>query len=782
MLEIKTLGGFSIGIDGHEIKTLNSHKAQALLIYLLVEGRVQQRSVLATLFWPENTQEEACRSLRVALSKLRKHVGDYIDITRDSVSVIDLNKIQFDFDDFQRKLVNGKIDAALEIYKGEFLEGFSIKGSELFEDWMRNTADLINSQMLEILQGALQDAIVNEDYFNAERYAREILEQDPLNENAHQQSILLFAITGNRAAALSQYQLYRDILQNELNLEPSEETREIYEKILQGDILEKGTLLRKIKLPTPTTSFIGREQEIQQLSALIRKPTCRLITIIGQGGIGKTRLSIEAARKCARYFFDGVFFVPVEACPSIDHLILAMAKSLELTIDVVINAAGAKTQVLEYLYKRSCLLILDSFEHLVNSVEFLVELLNNAPKVKLIVNSRQSLELKSEWIFHLEGLAYQSPGEIFFDDRPDAVKLFIARAQQSDSRTLNFDDQQQLAVKQICEFVEGMPLGIEMAAAWNDLLQPSKIAQEIQKSLDFLTTNKKDVPEKHQSLRVIFDHTWQGLGDKDKLIYCKMAVFKGEFDLQAAQYILETDLTQLSRLLDRSLLMRNQSGYFSLHALAHQYASEKLMQQKELFQETYVRFYHYYVELMIQQQEALLGADMMRARDEIKPFLINIQAALLLACKEMQKKEFMKVLTASLAFYTVYGWHEGLLSLQQLERTRRKFLIEKNTLNVEMDEILLTLRSFQAFWLVNLGNIEEAQKISSECLPMLNMPEMEEPLSICLHNLGVVASFRGELDESMRLLEEAVLLGRKMGCIFWPTYLFWLGHAYFLKG
>jgi len=507
-----------------------------------------------------------------------------------------------------------------------------------------------------------------------------------------------------------------------------------------------------------------------------------LITIIGQGGIGKTRLSIEAARNCAIYFSDGVFFIPVESYPSIDHLILAIAKSLELTIDVVINAAGAKTQVLEYLHKRSCLLILDSFEHLVTSAEFLVELLNYAPKVKLIVNSRQSLELKSEWIFHLEGLTYQSPSGIFFVDQPDAVKLFITRAQQSNSRTLNFDDQQQSAIAQICNFVDGMPLAIEMAAAWSAVIQPSEIAEKIQKSFDFLSTNFMDIPEKHHSLRIIFDHTWQGLRDKDKLIYSKMAVFQGEFDLNAAQSILETDNSQLSRLIDRSLLKVNPSGHFSMHALAYQFASEKLLQQIELFHETNERFYHYYVELMIQQKGALLGVDMIHARDKIKPFLINIQAALLLACNKLQKNEFMKVLTASLAFYTVYGWHEGVLAFQQLERTRRKFLIEKNNQNVETDEILLTLRLFQAFWLVNLGNIEEAQKISCECLPMVNKPEMREPLSICLHNLGVVASFRGELDDSMRMLEEAVLLGRETGCFYWPTYLFWLGHAYFLKG
>jgi len=782
MLEIKTLGGFSIGVDGHEIKTLNSHKAQALLVYLLIEGRVQQRSVLAAIFWPESPQEEACRSLRVELSKLRKHIGDYVDITRDTVSIVEFSKIQLDFAELQRKLAYAKVDEALDIYKGEFLEGFSIKDSVQFEDWVRNKAALINNQLLEALQGALQDAIVNDDYFNADRYAREILQLDPINEEAHQQTILLYAITGNRPAALSHYQFYADILQNELNLKPSDETRKIYEKIMQGDTVEKGALIRKIRLPAPQTSFIGREQEIQELIRLIRKPDCRLITIIGQGGIGKTRLSIEAARKCARYFSDGVFFVPVETCPSIDHLILAIAKSLELTIDVVINAVGTKSQVFEFLFNRSCLLVLDSFEHLVSIAEFLVELLKFAPKVKLIVNSRESLSLKSEWIFHLEGLAYYSSGGIFFDGQPDAVKLFIARAQQSNSRAINFDDQQKSAVYQICEFVDGMPLGIEMAAAWSDLLQPSEIVQEIQKSLDFLTTNKQDIPEKHHSLRIIFDHTWQGLSEKDKLIFSKMAVFHGEFDLQAAQNILESDLSQLSRLIDRSLLKRNPSGHFFMHALAHQFASEKLTRQRNLFQETIDRFCHYYVELMSQQQEALLGAGMMRARDKIKPFLINFEAALLLACNKLQKIEFMKVLTASLAFFTVYGWHEGVLFLQQLESTRRKFLCESNKQNIEIDEILLNLRLFQAFWLVNLGNIEEAQRISNECLPILHNPEMRKPLSICLHNLGVVASFRGEVDESMRLLEEAVLLGRETDCIFWPTYLFWLGHAYFLKG
>lgn len=782
MLEIKTLGGLSIRLDGHEIKALKSNKAKALLIYLLVEGSLQQRSILSALFWPENTQQEASRSLRVVLSSLRKHLGDYFDITRDAVSINNSARVHLDLTELNRKFSINHIDNALEIYNGEFLEGFSVVDSAAFEDWIRSTSAQIHNQLFECLQDALQEAMLNEEFLNAERYAGQLLKLDPLDEVAHQQMMLLLALTNRKSAALSHYQLCCDILQKELQLEPSEQTRRIYEKIAQGGSLQEVKHQKKIRLPAPQTSFIGREQEIQQLTELLKKPTCRLISIVGQGGIGKTRLSIETAQNCKKYFSDGVFFVPVENCPSLEHLILAIAKSIELTIDVVINASSTKMQLLEYLHKRSCLLILDGFEHLVSHAEFLVELLDHSPKTKLLVNSRQSLEIKSEWIFHLEGLPYNYSEVDPLNYRSDAPKLFLARAQQTNSTIINFEDEQQAAVLQICKIVDGMPLGIELAAAWCDLLQPSEIAREIQINLDFLTANKKDIPQKHQSLRVIFDHTWQAMTDSDKNLFSRLAVFQGEFDLQAAQAILDADLPQLNRLIDRSLLKHDQAGGFFMHALAHQFAAEKLMQHKQLFQETSDRFCNHYVDLLLRNKEALLGANMMQVRDEIKPFLVNIQTAILLVCSKMPKDDFYQLLSAALAFYTVHSWHEGVLFLRQIEDTRRKWLTENNAQNIEMDNLLLTLKLFQAFWLINLGNIEEGGRISAECLPNIQTQEMTEQLSVCLHNLGVAASFRGEYDKAMSFLEEAVLLGKQVGRFFWPTYLFWLGHVYFLKG
>jgi len=246
MLEIKTLGGLSIRHDGHEIKTLKSHKAEALLIYLLVEQRVQQRSALSAMLWPENTQEAASRSLRVVLSRLRSHLGDSIKISRQSVEVAEPAKIRLDIHLLENKLANKQIDAALEICKGAFLEGFTVHDSAPFEDWMRNRAESIHNQIVTALEDALLEVMENCDYENGERYAKEILKRDPLNEVAHKQYMLIYAMTGRRSEALSHFQLYCEKYQKELQLEPSEESKSIYAEIIRGGYLDNGSLLKKL--------------------------------------------------------------------------------------------------------------------------------------------------------------------------------------------------------------------------------------------------------------------------------------------------------------------------------------------------------------------------------------------------------------------------------------------------------------------------------------------------------------------------------------------------------
>jgi DNA-binding SARP family transcriptional activator len=271
MLEIITLGGLSLRMNGQAIEDMGSHKAEAILVYLVVEGREQNRNVLATLFWPESPQNQASTSLRVALSILRKHLGDYLDIYRDTVGFTADAKVYLDLSDLEAKLANEQMEQALDLYQGGFLQGFHIRDSSEFEDWLRLEQERLRRSVLNALHESIFEAIEAGDYAKGHIFVRRLLELDPLDELAHQQCMLLLSLDGQRTAVLTQYEKCCVILQEELGVEPSQETQELHEMILRGESpASLGPVLPTHNLPTPPTSFIGRKRELAQIGELIR--------------------------------------------------------------------------------------------------------------------------------------------------------------------------------------------------------------------------------------------------------------------------------------------------------------------------------------------------------------------------------------------------------------------------------------------------------------------------------------------------------------------------------
>lgn len=782
MLEIKTLGDFSLRMNGQAIVDIGSRKAEALLVYLAVEEKQQNRSVLATLFWPESNEEHASTSLRVELSILRNNLGNYLEISRQAVRIKANADIYLDVAELEGKLASGQIDAALGIYQGDFLQGFHIRGSASFEDWLRWEQERLRRSLVSALHEAISGAIEARDYLKCHTYVQRLLELDPLDERAYQGSMLLLALEGKRSAALAQFEQCRELLQAELEVEPSTETRELYEKIVQEKTpISLGQAVPKHNLPAPQTSFIGRELELVQIGDLIKDPACRLLTLVGPGGIGKTRLALQAASNNLRYFPDGTYFVPVESSYSTDYLVPAMTSALNLEIDIFVAQMEPKTQLFDYLKNRSVLLLMDGFEQLIEGAELLSELLERAPRVKVLVTSRQRLGLKGEWTFLVRGLPVPQLLEETPIEDSDAVKLFTQRARQvkGDFRFTKEDGDH---VIRICNLVEGMPLGIELAATWVAILSPMEIAIEMEKSLDFLATGTRDISEKHRSLRAVFDNSWSTLLEDQRDTLSKLSVFRDKFDRRAAHEVANANLHQLSAFLDKCLLRREADGYFTMHALLRQFAAEKLSQKPQMQQEVLHRHCEYYVGLLTEREADFLGSRMLQARDEIRQELENVRAATDWAIKHWETKPIQKLLVSSLSFFIVHGWHEGILAFKDITRQREEHLHLSGISNLSKDPIILSARIHQAFLLSNLGQIDESEAISRECLGGLADQGMKAELSECLHNLGVNASFRGEYEDAQEYLEEAILQGRECDHIVWPTYLLWLGHTYFLLG
>jgi predicted ATPase len=239
---------------------------------------------------------------------------------------------------------------------------------------------------------------------------------------------------------------------------------------------------------------------------------------------------------------------------------------------------------------------------LVDGAELLSKILEHAPKVKIIATSRQRLSLKSEWTFLLEGLPFPKEHEDISLDVTDALMLFAERARQVTAEFKLTKDNYQPSAS-ICQLVEGMPLGIELAAAWTSMLSPYEIIREMEKNLDFLNNNIRDIPEKHRRPRAVFESSLKLLKEEQRESFYKLSIFRGGFDRQAALQVAGVSLQQLSILVDKSLIKRNTNGYFTFHSLLQQYAFEKLSQLKEVHAKVIENFCHYYLNMLTEVLE-----------------------------------------------------------------------------------------------------------------------------------------------------------------------------------
>jgi predicted ATPase/DNA-binding SARP family transcriptional activator len=782
MLEVRTLGGLSLRVNGRALKDMGSHKAEALLVYLAVKGGERSRSELLTLFWPESAEERASTSLRVALSILRRRLTAYLEVSRDAVGIKPGAKIALDVSELERDLESGRIEQALQVYQGDFLQGFHVRESSEFEDWLESEQERLRELVAGALHRWISRAIESGDCAKGRSLVNRLLELDSLDERAHYQSVLLHALAGERTAALAQYDKCREILHTELGVEPSEELEQLHERILKG--AEPASMMPtkpENNLPAVQTSFIGREKELAKIGALIRDHACRLLTLVGPGGSGKTRLALQAAAEALRSFPDGSYFVPLEAGNSADYLVSAILRVLPFNIDSFINPEVPRIQLLNYLRKRSMLLVLDGCEQLSGKVGDLSAILENAPDVKVLATSRQRLGLQCERAFPVEGLGLPQASEDVPADGVEAVKLFRERTEQAGA-DFQLTEADYEPVVRICRMVDGMPLGIELAAAWTSVLSLPEIAEEAGKSLDFLTTSMGDMPERHRSIRAVFDSSWSLLTDELREMFARLSIFPGGFDRQAAQEVAGANLEQLSALLNRSLLRRTEAGHFTMHSLLRQYAAEKLSELGELEKDIQYRFCRYYVDMVTQREADLRGPMILQARDQIRLEMDNVRAAINWASVDWPEPAARKLLLSLMWFYAVQGWHEGADAFQEIARLRREALLARNVPDPANDSVVLSARIHQAFYLCNLGQIDESEAISRECLEGLRQPGLEIELSECLQNLGVNASYRGEYEGAKDLLEKAVLLGREFDQSVWPTYLLWLGYLYFLLG
>ncbi len=601
-LRLSLLGSPQIFVDGEE-KILRERKAIALLTFLTVEGTAQSRDTLATLFWPEHDQQRARANLRYLLWSLRKSVGEaWLRTEGDQIVLTDEGQLRVDVEAFRRHLAEWRahshpadaycaacveaLEAATELYRGDFLQGFSLDDSPQFDDWQFFQAEELRRELAAGLEALVEQQIIGQMYNDAIGHARRWLALNPLHEPASRALMKLYAWSGQYEAAIRQYHRCALALQEEIGVEPDAETKELYAEIRnrrfalpaqqthetsQPIVPESKTASN---LPPLSAPFVGRQTELTQIAARLDDPSTPLLTIVGPGGMGKSTLAVQAGRAAAVHFPDGVWFVPLAGMESPEQMPSAILAGLAVPSG---GATPPRQQLLSHLRRQQSLLILDNFEDVLPAAEFVAELLAACSQVKVLVTSRERLNLRAERLLPLGHLAYPTDAKVDSAEgsKYSALRLFEISAQRTQP-DFALDATNLPSVVRICQLVDGMPLALEMAAAWTRALPVAEIPAEIEKSLAFLSTGARDVAERHRSIHAVFDHSWQLLTRRERSVLRQLAVFRNGFSREGAEAVADASLLDLSALLDKSWLGLGEDGRYRMHGLAHQYALEKL--------------------------------------------------------------------------------------------------------------------------------------------------------------------------------------------------------------
>ncbi len=613
------------------------------------------------------------------LPDLRRHLDAHLTITPQTISFNRQAPYWFDVEVLQTTLAAQSptigpmhqttatpidlpaLQAALDLYQGKFLAGFTVRNAPVFETWVRQQQDEIHHitvQGFYTLAEAYYQAGETQAGLTTNQH---LLQWAPWHEAGHRLQMRLLVAAGQRSAALAHYTLCRQLLADELGVEPEAATSALYEEIRasaydkvtrwQGDKVtsDRVTELVEVTLsplhpvtpspshplppPTPThslphnlpgqlTPFIGRATELLELCTLLTDAVHPLITLTGLGGIGKTRLALAVAQWILNFeplvdnpksrpeavafqarqnskFPDGLWFVPLIGLAAeenlADRLAVAIMDALHLPR---VGPLAPQEQLLDRVGERRLLLILDSFEHLLAGVDLLYTLLQRAPGVKLLVTSRQILNLQAEFVWQLDGLATPavaagavlSPAEA---QRYDSVALFVERAQRAD-RTFQLDQHNQAVVLQVCRFVEGLPLGIELAAALLRYHTCAELWQSIQQDYRVLAATQRDVPPRHRTITALFDFSWHFLTPSQARTLAACSIFPQSFTAEAAAAIAGATPAILWALIDQSLLKQTSDGRFELHELVRHYAATQFARDPQAATHCRQRYIAYY--------------------------------------------------------------------------------------------------------------------------------------------------------------------------------------------
>jgi predicted ATPase/tRNA A-37 threonylcarbamoyl transferase component Bud32 len=516
-------------------------------------------------------------------------------------------------------------------------------------------------------------------------------------------------------------------------------------------------------LPAQTTPFVGREAELTELKDRLQDPACRLLTLVGPGGSGKTRLSLEAAAAQVDNFVHGVYFVRLASLQSVEAMVPTVAEALIFSF---YEGGEPRRQLLDYLGQKSMLLILDNFEHLLDGVDLVTDILETAPEVKVLATSRARLNLQGEHLFSVAGMDFpdwETPAAVAQPEeanRYSAVNLFLSsvrRTQPGFEPTA--DDLADVA--RICRLVQGMPLGILLAAAWVEMLSPAEIAIEIGHSLDFLETDLHDVPARQRSMRAVCDHSWRLLTENEREAFQALSVFRGGFTRQAAQQVTNASLRVLMGLVNKSLLHHMAKGRYEIHELLRQFAAEKLNESPAASKAARDRHSAYYYAALQQWEAELKGSQQQATLAEMDVEIENARVAWNWTVEQGQVEKLDQAIDGLCHFYEWRGrYQEGeavcRAAAEQLETTA----------SGDGLRVLAKVLTWQGVFSHALGRPERVSHLLQRSLSLVDRPELANQdtraeKAFVLLRRGKVA-YDSNRKEAGRLYEQSLALYQEL--------------------
>lgn len=531
-----------------------------LVVFLAMKRAWVGRAELAALLWPEQETRLAYTNLRKTLFRLQS--AQWLPAIESQGGALRL-VAEADVLAFETALREQRIEQALALRRGELLTGYEDDANEAWSSWLAFERDRLRAAW----RGAALDHLgTGLDAGRAIDLSARLLAADPLDETALRAHMAWLARGGQSARARQAYRDFVARLEQDLGLPPSADLKALHDSLGSAAPPPAASSAGRV----PDAGFVGRAVELRRMVGLLTGEDCRLLSLVGPGGAGKTRLAQRALPELASAHPDGASFVALEDVASRDELVSRLARDLHVRL---VGGAEPLDHVVAFLRGRRTLLVLDNFEQLLPAASVLEQLLQACPELRIVVTSRVRLALPGEWLLPVEGLPCPEAEDRDRLETFDAARLFVQAAQRVEPALV--PSVEAISIVDICRRVGGLPLALELAAAWTRVLSCDAIAAELRSGTELLHAVDASQPTRHASLAIVFDQSWRLLSAVERDALARLSVFHGGFSAEAGRAVAGAPMPVLGALADKSLLRKEDARIF-MHPMVGQLAALRL--------------------------------------------------------------------------------------------------------------------------------------------------------------------------------------------------------------